>query len=116
MPDSTARLIGETVTSFDEFGNPNKARTTTEVFCDIRSVTRSEFYSAAHNGLQPSLVLRISHAADYNGEKLAEVDGRLYSVIRSYRAPGTDAVELTLQAEIGTAAEAGDQEESDGGI
>lgn len=116
MPDSTARLIGETVTSFDEFGNPNKARTTTEIFCDIRSVTRSEFYSAAHNGLQPSLVLWISHAADYNGEKLAEVDGRLYSVIRSYRAPGTDAVELTLQAEIGNAATAEDQEENDGGI
>lgn len=101
MPDSTARLIGETVTSFDEFGNPNKTRTTSEVFCEIRSVTRSEFYSAAQSGLAPSIAIRISHAVDYNGQKLVEVEGDLYSVIRAYRAPGTDAVELTLQPKIG---------------
>lgn len=105
MPDSTARLIGETVTSFDEFGNPNKTRTTTEIFCDIRSVTRSEFYSAAQSGLAPSLALRISHAVDYNGQKLVEVEGDLYSVIRAYRAPDTDAVELTLQPKIGNEGE-----------
>ena len=113
--DTIATLIENTVSSFDEYGNPIKTTTKRNVFCDLRSVTRSEFYSAAHNGLQPSLILWISHAADYNGEKLAEVDGRLYSVIRSYRAPGTDAVELTLQVEIGNAAEAEDQEETDGG-
>lgn len=105
MPDSTARLIGETVTSFDEFGNPTKTRTTSEIFCDIRSVTRSEFYSAAQSGLAPSLVLRISHAVDYNGQKLVEVEGDLYSVIRAYRAPDTDAVELTLQPKIGNEGE-----------
>lgn len=103
--DTTAILIGEEVANRDEYGNPIKTRTRTEIFCDLRSVTRSEFYSAAHNGLQPSLTLRISHAADYNGEKLAEVGGELYSVIRSYRSPGADAVELTLQKEIGNAAE-----------
>lgn len=102
--DSTATLIGKTVTSYDDFGNPVKETETTEIFCDLRSVTRSEFYSAAHNGLQPSLILWISHAADYNDEKLVRVDGNLYSVIRSYRAPDSDAVELTLQAEIGNAA------------
>lgn len=105
MPDSTARLIGEAVTSFDEFGNPIKTRTTSEIFCDIRSVTRSEFYSAAQSGLAPSLALRISHAVDYNGQKLVEVEGDLYSVIRAYRAPDTDAVELTLQPKIGNEGE-----------
>lgn len=108
--DTTATLIGESVTSYDEFGNPIKSTNKAQILCDLRSVTRSEFYSAAHNGLQPSMILWISHSADYNGEKLVDVDGALYSVIRSYRAPDSDAVELTLQAEIGN----GTEEESDG--
>lgn len=105
MPDSTARLIGKIVTSYDDYGNPVQSEETTEILCEIRSVTRSEFYSAAQSGLAPSLALRISHAVDYNGQKLVEVEGDLYSVIRAYRAPDTDAVELTLQPKIGNEGE-----------
>lgn len=103
--ETTATLIGKITTSYDEFGNPVRREETTEILCEIRSVTRSEFYSAAQSGLTPSLALRISHAVDYNGQKLVEVEGDLYSVIRAYRAPGTDAVELTLQPKIGNEGE-----------
>lgn len=103
--ETTATLIGKITISYDDFGNPVRREETTEILCEIRSVTRSEFYNAAQSGLTPSLVLRISHAVDYNDQKLVEVEGDLYSVIRAYRAPDTDAVELTLQPKIGNEGE-----------
>lgn len=68
-----------------------------EVFVKPRSVSRSDFYQAAQSGLKPSVVLVISAAEDYQGEKVVLYEGKEYSVLRVYQRPERDEVELTLE-------------------
>ena len=96
MFESTAYLIKQTFT-VDSVGNTIPAEQKTQVFCKPRSVTRSEFYQAATAGLKPSLVLVLSHFADYNEERIVEFNGKRYTVTRAYLRPDRDAVELTLE-------------------
>lgn len=96
MFESTADLIRQTFT-VDSVGNTIPAEQTTTVFCKPRSVTRSEFYQAAQAGLKPSLVLVISHFADYNNERIVEFQGKRYTVTRAYIRPDRDTIELTLE-------------------
>ena len=90
----------------DEYLNQVEQVVRREVFCQIRNITRSEYYQAAQTDLHPQLVITISHYKDYLGE--AEVEHRdwtgkvtIYDVIRTYRVPGSDAIELTVQERIG---------------
>ena len=39
---------------------------------------------------------------DYQGEELAEHNGKAYSIYRTYRVPGTDYMELYLERKGGT--------------
>ena len=68
--DDIAYLITESAPTYDEYGNEIMTRVESQVFVQERSVTRSEFYTAAQVGLHPSIVLRISHRLDYEGQKL----------------------------------------------
>lgn len=113
--DSVCMLIKETKNGRDRYGNPQIIRTEREVMCQAYSVNRSEFYSAANAGLNPQVVIRLSDYLEYDGEKLVEYEGELYSVIRTYRDRGsmhqqafgvaapmdTNAIELTLQPKAG---------------
>lgn len=76
-----------------------------QVFCKVRSVTRSEFYQAAQAGLHPDYVFVLSHYKDYQGEKAllftdwAGHQAR-YEVVRVYRGAG-DELEITAEEKIG---------------
>ena len=70
------------------------SETATQVFCQVESVSRTEYWHALQNGLEPSYVLRISEYADYNGEKLVIFRGRRYRVLRTYVTE--HAIELTI--------------------
>lgn len=72
-----------------------------EVFCQISSVTRAEFYQAGRNGLNPQFVATV-FAGDYQGESLCVYDGKSYAIYRTYHVPGTDYIELYIQREGGT--------------
>lgn len=105
MMDDVIRLIGFTYT-YDEYGNQIPTPSERQVFCRVRSVGRSEFYSAAQTELHPEYVFVLSHYKDYRGEKYAKyVDWtgteKVYSIIRTYRPEGSDTVELTAQERIG---------------
>lgn len=97
--DSVAKLIAETIT-VNDIGQEVKEETARQVFCQTRSITRSEFYDAANAGLKPEAVLILSTAYDYQGEKLVEWGGERYTVMRTYQAPDSDALELTIQQEV----------------
>lgn len=76
-----------------------------QVFCKVRSVTRSEFYQAAQAGLHPDYVFVLSHFKDYQGEPaLLYTDWTgneaRYEISRTYRTDG-DAIELTAGRKIG---------------
>lgn len=59
--------------------------TAREVFCGLRSVSRSEFYQANATGYKPELVFVLADFYDYNDETLVDYNGQRYRVIRTYR-------------------------------
>lgn len=111
--DSVCTLIKETKSGRDVYGNPTVTRTGRQVYCQIFSVGRSEFYAASNAGLKPELIVRLGDFAEYDGEQLAEVDGDVYTIIRTYRDRGSmhvhggrmdaNAIELTLGRKVGDA-------------
>lgn len=76
-------LIKETHTR-DAIGQYVPAETSRQVFCDVRSITRDEWFNAGREGLKPSLMF-ILFEPDYQGEKIVEFDGKRYGVYRTYR-------------------------------
>lgn len=77
---------------------------TRRVYCNVRSVGRSEVYQAQAAGLNPELKLILAHAFEYHGEKLVDFRDERWRVLRSYVNEG-DQIELTLQRVTGNAVE-----------
>lgn len=86
--------------SYDELHIWREQLTGQEVFCQVDSVTRSEFYEGGRNGLNPEYRFSV-FAGDYNGETVARYDGQLYTIYRVYKARG-DVVELYAERRGGT--------------
>ncbi|WJQ14581.1 phage head closure protein [Geobacillus stearothermophilus] len=79
----------------DEIGNQIAQETRKTVLCNVKSVSRSEFYSAATAGLRPSIVFVI-HGYEYDGEQEVEFESVKYRVIRTYSV-SFEEVELTCE-------------------
>ena len=101
--EDIAYLIKEVPDGIDEDGNEIIVRAPRKVFCKTASISRSEYYEAATDGLKPDIAITISHSIDYEGEKLVRFRGDLYDVIRTYWRG--DEVELTLSGKIGIGGE-----------
>ena len=82
-------------------GDPEPAETTREVYARrIDSVTRTEWATAGQMGFQAEYrVTMFLH--DYNGEGIAELDGKRYAVYRTYHS-APDEIELYLGERAGT--------------
>lgn len=87
-------LIAETGGGLDANGF-ELARTETRrtVYCDMRSVSVSEFYTARAAGFSADRKA-VMYADEYRGEALAEYEGKRMAVTRTY-VNGQD-IELTL--------------------
>ena len=68
--------------------------------CYVDSVTRSEFFDAGRNGLNPEFVFRVFFA-DYEGESILEYNGNRYGIYRTYNN-ASDEVELYAERKGGT--------------
>lgn len=114
--DDAMILVSVTYTK-DEEGNSIPNEEEREVLCQVQSVGRSEFYSAAQADMHPEFVFILSHFKDYKGEKIIKYtdwmqrEHKLY-VTRAYRVPGTDRVELYAEERTGH----GHESEPGGGI
>lgn len=71
-----------------------------EVMCQVNSVTRSEFFEAGRNGLNPEFVFRVFFG-DYEGERLVEYQNKRYSIYRTYHGRN-DMMELYAERKGGT--------------
>lgn len=71
-----------------------------EVFCQVDSVTQSEFFEGGRNGLNPEYRFTM-FAPDYQNERIVEYNGRLYAIYRTYQ-PRTDIIELYAERKGGT--------------
>ena len=67
-----------------------------DVFCTVRSIGQQEAYLAMGQGLNPELKVILSHDFEYGGERLCEIGGKRYDILRTY-VTETDGIELTLQ-------------------
>lgn len=99
MSWSNELILIQKTYDFDEIGNQVEAEVKTTVFCDIKSVGRSEFYSAATTGLKPEIIF-IVHNYEYNGENQVEFENKKYNVIRTYTR-NEEEVELTCEKVLG---------------
>ena len=92
-------LYAESVT-YDSYGVPQKTTTKRDVFCQVNSVTRQEFFEGGRNGLNPEYRVRMFFA-DYDGEILVGYKGLMYSIYRVYKGR-TDIIELYIERKGGT--------------
>lgn len=92
-------LIGQKKTQ-NEYGVWESTETKRDVFCDVSSVTRAEFFDGGRNGLNPEYVF-IMFYGDYNGETIVEYNGNRYAIYRTFHAR-TDVIELYAERKGGT--------------
>ena len=90
-------LISQNTTT-DDYGREVANETESVVLCQVYSISRNEFYSAANTELQPEYRFDIFFG-DYNGEETVEFQGKRYSVYRTYR--DGDYMELYAERKIG---------------
>ena len=93
------KLIQTTHTQ-DEFGVWQTEETEREVFCQVNSVTRAEFFEGGRNGLNPEYMFTMFEA-DYEGEPIVEYNGLRYGIYRTYRGR-RDTIELYAERKGGT--------------
>lgn len=98
----------------DEDGYKTTDETRREVFCNKKSATRSEFYTAKQAGDKIALVLEV-RGVDYEDETRVEFEGKPYEVVRAYTKAGEkielnckEAPEAAQGAQGGAGEEAGE--------
>ena len=100
MDRSDVVTLYSEVVSYDSYGVASKVTTPRKVFCQVDSVTRSEFLEGGRNGLNPEYRVRMFYA-DYNGELLVGYKGLMYSIYRVYKNR-SDIIELYIERKGGT--------------
>ena len=100
MYDSIATLYGPSTASYDTYGNETITHTKTDVYVMPRGVYNAEFYNAAQAGLHPSITFELTNRADYNGEKLIEWEGKMYTVIRTDWNAQRDSIRLICEERV----------------
>lgn len=98
--DDVIKLISQEYIK-NKYGVPEPNPTYKEIFCQINSISRQEFFDAGRNGLNPAFEVTIL-AAEYNGESVLEYNGKTYSIYRTYHVPETDYMELYVERKGGT--------------
>ena len=93
------KLISSTKTQ-DENGVWRETLSRRQVFCDVSSVTASEFFEGGRNGLNPEFRMTI-FAGDYQGETMLEFNGKTYAIYRTY-IDRNDNLELYVERKGGT--------------
>lgn len=90
-------LITQTITT-DKYGNEVATETEKTIFCEVDSVSQSEFFAAENTELNPEYKFTIFFG-DYDGQSLVKFNGARYSVYRTYRTG--DDLELYTERKIG---------------
>lgn len=91
-------LIGVTY-SADSIGQQVPIETPRNIFCNISSVSSSEWFDGGKKGLNPEY-RAVMFSPDYNGEQIAELDGVRYGIYRTYLGRN-ETIELYLERKAG---------------
>lgn len=91
-------LVASALTQ-NAYGVWTDTETSREVFCEVRSATRAEYFEGGKNGLVPEYVF-IVFDGDYNKERTVIYNGVAYGVYRTFQGT-TDRVELYCERKGG---------------
>lgn len=83
----------------DDIGQQIPVETGRDVFCNVSSVSGSEWMEAGRNGIKAEYKVTI-YRYDYQGELIAALNGVRYSVYRTYVARN-EMIELYLEKKAG---------------
>ena len=97
--DSLIYLISQAY-SQDDIGQVIASESKNEVWASLQSITRAEWADAGQNGLQPQFVA-VTPIVNYNGESIAEINGKRSGIYRTYFSPDSDSIELYLERKVG---------------
>lgn len=84
----------------NEYGQWVASESTKDVYCEVDSVSQSEFFEGGRNGLNPEYRFTMFFA-DYNNEPIVEYKGLRYAVYRTYLNKN-DKLELYVERKGGT--------------
>ncbi len=93
----TIKLITDTYTQ-DEYGVRQRTTKETEVFCEVSSISASEWFEGHRNDLNPEYRFTVFFG-DYSGQKACVYNGLRYGIYRTYR--DNDMVELYAERKAG---------------
>ena len=91
-------MISETKTQ-DEIGQFVTEEAARQVFCDVRSISASEWLDAGREGFKPAYCF-IMFSPDYAGERIVEYNGKRYGIYRTYEGKH-ERIELYVEAQGG---------------
>ena len=94
-------LIEPVITKGDLNQAVETTRITSTIIAQVDSVSQTEFFSGGKIGLKPQLRATV-YDFEYNDEPIVRVNGKLYSVYRTFFINGADLVELYLEERGGT--------------
>lgn len=92
------KLISQTYQA-DEYGRQIPTETERAVFCNVQSVSLAEWSEGGRLGLNPEYRFTM-FAPDYQGEEIAEFDGKRYSIYRTYLGRN-ESIELYAERRTG---------------
>ena len=92
-------LVADTRVQDDNGVWRDGVRKTRDVFAQVDSVTRSEFFDGGQNGLKPEFRFTLFFG-DYEDESELIYNGVTYSIYRSYYGRNDD-VELYVEKKVG---------------
>ena len=84
----------------DQYGVWTDALTGRDVFCQVDSVTRQEFFEGGRNGLNPEFRFTLFFG-DYDGERDLIYKNKAYTVYRTYLGR-KDTIELYVERKGGS--------------
>lgn len=100
MDKSAQITLLATTKTQNDYGVWVEAQTSRNVFCQVDSVTRAEFFEGGRNGLNPEFRMKMFFG-DYEGEKLLIYNGNTYSIYRTYQGRN-DTIELYVERKGGS--------------
>lgn len=95
--DDTIKLLKSTG-KFDEELNNIEEYDEIEVFCNISSISRIEFYDASTTGLKPEMKI-VLNEFEYENEEKIVYKGQTYSILRTFKKD--KYIELIVGEKIG---------------
>lgn len=100
MDRSNAITLISSVYTKDDYGIDREQLVERCVYCNVQSVTQTEFFQAGRNGLNPEYRFTM-FVGDYKGEQIVRFNGKTYSVYRTYLTRN-DMIELYVERKGGT--------------